>query len=106
VPQGPTVAEVDLDRDAAGGGRYTATLSLDEPGDYVVQVAVAKDPIEDELYGTAIRRLTVVAAAAPPATVDAATGLPDWWPLCLAALALVVAGVLILRGRSAEASGR
>ena len=107
VPQGPTVAEIPLDREAAGGGRYTGSLSLDQPGDYVVQVAVAANPIEDDLYGTAIRRLTVVGAAEPPpATAEDSSGLPEWWPRGLAAAGLVLAVVLIVRGRSSEAPRR
>jgi hypothetical protein len=106
VAQGPTVAEVALDRDAARLGHYAGNLSLEEPGDYVVQVAVTKEPTEGDLFGTAIRRLTVVAAADPPPTLATASGLPDWWPLGLAAIALVLAAVLILRGRSAETPRR
>jgi hypothetical protein len=99
VTRGPVVVELPIANSAADPGRYTGTLTLIEPGDYVVQLATTTDPSEAQLFGTALVPITVdpPAIPAPPATPD---GLPDWWPLALAAAGLAVAALLIFRGRA------
>ena len=110
VAQGPLLAEVPLLRaggSAASTGRYAGQVTVDVAGDVVIQVATKASPNTEDLYGTAIRRLTVQSAAsAPGPAVDGrGGGLPDWLPAALAAGGLLVALVLILGGRRRGTQG-
>src|SRR5205814_5027001 len=98
VPQGPVVAEVALEASPPGSGHFAGQVTLSQAGDYVVQVAAIENPGPGDLFGTALRRLTVQPASTPVATTDTGTGLPDWWPAGLAVVGLLLAGLLLLRG--------
>ena len=100
VQRGPVIAEVTLTSSSADRGRYTGTLTVIEPGPYVVQLATTTNPTEAQLFGTAIAPVTVDPAPIPRAP-DAGGGLPDWWPMALAGGLLGLAAVLIVRGRGA-----
>jgi hypothetical protein len=98
IPQGPVVTEVSAGRSSADARHFTGVVTLDQPGDYVVQLARTTDPQETDLFATALIRLTVEPAAATPAPAAPSGGLPDWWPLAAAAAALILSLGLIARG--------
>jgi len=65
--------------------------------------APAAGPAIEDLYGTALRRITVQPeAAAAPGPADSESGLPGWAPAGLAAGLLLLAALLIVGGRRAR----
>jgi hypothetical protein len=98
IPQGPVVTEVSASQSPADARHFTGTVTLDQPGDYVIQLASTTDPQETDLFATALIRLTVEPAPAVPAPATPSGGLPEWWPLAAAAAALILSLGLIARG--------
>jgi hypothetical protein len=96
VPRGPVLQELPIANAPADPGHYAGSLTLIEPGDYVLQLATTTNPSEAQRFGTAIVAITVAPA---PAVAPSSSGPPDWLPLALAVTGLTVAGILILRGR-------
>jgi hypothetical protein len=97
--QGGVVSEVPAVATAAEPGHYTATVTLIQPGDYVVQLATTEGATPGALFGTAIAPLTVERAPVSAQPAPTTGSLPDWWPLGLAGIGLLVAALLFVRGR-------
>ncbi len=99
VPQGPILQEVELTRQGVDGGHYAGAITIDEPGDVVLQVATMANPGPEDLFGAGLVRVRVLAAAASVApTAAAGGGLPAWTPAALVVAVLGVAVVLVVAG--------
>ncbi len=101
--QGQLVLEVPAEPGQFGDGSYSGNITLDQPGDYVVQLATTAGATGADLFPEALQAFTVTPATqATPAPVLAPAGdgaaAPEWWPLALGAFGVVVAGLLFLRG--------
>lgn len=99
-PQGAILDDVAATLVDPAAGRYEAVVTFERAGELVVQAGVAEGAEGADLFGSSVRRVSVVAGvAAPPATAPDGSGdSPPGWMLAalfgalLAGLAIVVLG--------------
>ncbi len=90
VPRGATVASVPADLVDAAAGRYRATLTLRDPGAYILEAAASSGA--SDAFSTSTVTLDVLATAAEPSRPSQSATGPD---LLLPALFLIGAVVLL-----------
>ncbi len=100
IPRGATLASVPATLEDAAQGRYVATISLPDPGPYILEVAATADPSSAVSFDASIARVTAIpadeATAAPPSASGATDGAGPIVPAVLLLVALLLVGGLVL----------
>ena len=111
---GPDLASTLLNQAGGGGGssgiEYLGQLTVDEPGDVTLQIAIPGNGSEDQVFGRAATRLQIGGTATPsdapsarpgsngPTPSAPADGDPPWVLIGAVVLGLAALGYAIRRG--------
>jgi hypothetical protein len=103
-PQGAILDDVAATLVDPAAGRYRATVTFGQEGEFVVQAAAVEAAEGADLFGSSVRRVSVEGgASAPPATAPGEGGdSPPGWMLAALVGALLAGLAIVVLGRWAR----